>query len=412
MRTVFPTITGLPRLRQFKGLLALGHDVTVYSFSRGIGTEKYLTDKTIAEHTKYIESGLTQRLIFGALNSIRLLASNPRALREAIRSRSGTTLRMIARLQELPNRKNGFDVIHCHFGLEGILGLFLKSWGRIPLVVSLNAHDLYRSPIRGRTIEQAYAVLFDRADRVIANSDATLARVLEIGCPPAKLEMLRVGIDLERFPYITRKSGNRVIEIITVGRLSEEKGYKYALQAIHQLQQKYDLRYTVIGNGPLEEDLKELALRLGIQHIVEFTGALHIDEVSSRLQQADIFLLPSVTHVTGLQETVGNALIEAQATGLPCVASDIGGIPETIIDRVSGLLVGEKDSTAIAKSIAQLCVDRNKRQRMGAAGRKHVEERFDVTKSSEQLADIYRSVIEMSEDPGHSTRRAIKDGVS
>ena len=146
------------------------------------------------------------------------------------------------------------------------------------------------------------------------------------------------------------------------------------------------IEYRIAGNGPLQEPLRLLVRELGLSSQVTFLGAMDQSAVSSQMQEADIFLL------TSIHEGLGMVLLEAQAVGLPIVATETGGIPEAVVPGRSALLVPPQDPQAAAAALAECLRDPEKRIQMGKAGREHVEKQFDVEILNDKLADLYKQL--------------------
>ncbi|HOK65776.1 MAG TPA: glycosyltransferase [Anaerohalosphaeraceae bacterium] len=164
-----------------------------------------------------------------------------------------------------------------------------------------------------------------------------------------------------------------------------------ALQAIQHLIEKISsvrVVYHLVGDGPLRAQLEELAETLGIKNRIVFEGALEQKGVLERLHQADVFLL------TSRDEWLGVVLLEAQAAGVPIVATNVGGIPEAVLPGRSAILVPVGDAEAAARAMAELLQDPQKRIQMGQEGRKYVEERYDVDMLNDKLVRIYSEALQ------------------
>jgi colanic acid/amylovoran biosynthesis glycosyltransferase len=204
-----------------------------------------------------------------------------------------------------------------------------------------------------------------------------------------------MGVDLRAFvPKESRTPRTGGPSLLTIARLVEFKGVEYALRAVALLVQRYpDLKYRVIGDGPLRSSLEKLRRELGIEANVEFMGARPQEELNAAYEQADLFVLPSILASNGATETQGVVLIEAQAMGLPVVASCVGGIPDSLADGVSGVLVPERNPEALARKLSELLEHPELWPGMGRAGQRFVQERFDSRKLNDRLEELYRQVL-------------------
>jgi colanic acid/amylovoran biosynthesis glycosyltransferase len=178
--------------------------------------------------------------------------------------------------------------------------------------------------------------------------------------------------------------------VLTVARLVEKKGVAYAIQALALARRTHpQLRLEIVGDGPLRPQLEALVGQLGQGAAVTFHGARPSHEVAHLMGQAHIFTLPSVTAASGDEEGQGVALVEAQATGLPVVATRHGPFPEVVRDGVTGFLVPERDPGALAERLIELADHPALADRMGAAARQQVAEHFDERQLSRQVVTIY-----------------------
>ncbi len=149
----------------------------------------------------------------------------------------------------------------------------------------------------------------------------------------------------------------------------------------------------IIGDGPLRKQLGALAASLGVADRVRFLGAMPQGEVLGWMRQAAMLVLPSVRTGTGRVEGLGMVVLEAAASGVPVIGSDIGGIPEAVIDGETGFLVPERDDEGLARRMGALWDDAALRHRMGAAARALVERKFDLVRQTAVLETLYDEVL-------------------
>jgi len=172
--------------------------------------------------------------------------------------------------------------------------------------------------------------------------------------------------------------------VLSVGRLEWKKGYEFALSALKLLQdQGCNFEYRVIGEGEHRAAIEFASYQLGINGRVCFLGAVPHDQVIRHLQWADIFLHPSVS------EGFCNAVIEAQAVGLPVVCTDADGLPENVADGITGFVVPRRDSIKLAEKLTLLISDPNLRLTLGEAGRKRVMEKFQLDEQKEAFHNFF-----------------------
>jgi phosphatidylinositol alpha-1,6-mannosyltransferase len=163
-----------------------------------------------------------------------------------------------------------------------------------------------------------------------------------------------------------------------VGRLAEKKGLEYLIKAFPEVLSRHpDACLQVVGDGPLRDDLKRLASHLGLGGQVQFVGGQPPSDVPRWYSRCRVFLLPSVVARSGDVEGLPVVLLEAMAAGRPVVATSVGGIPEVVIHRRTGLLVEPESHTALARAINELLDSQAAAEKMGEVARRWVRRKFD-----------------------------------
>jgi len=232
------------------------------------------------------------------------------------------------------------------------------------------------------------------ARRFVAVS-VSIATVLRGKFAADRIICIHNGIDLERLQIIENKTSKiksflrieaHETVVGSVGRLSTVKAQDRLLCAAQQLVLAgYKVRVLLVGEGPMEQSLKELTKHLDLGRVVVFAG--HQERIADYLSAMDVFVLPS------LSEGIPMALLEALALERPVVATRVGGIPEVIEHGVNGLLVDPADSSSLAGSIRELIDDRSKAAGLGKAGRIRIEREFSASLMADRMSDMYRSVL-------------------
>lgn len=213
-----------------------------------------------------------------------------------------------------------------------------------------------------------------------------------------KVRIVHCGVDLDLFErgHEIERVDEQPLELLCVGRLMVLKGHRHLINACARLNERgVNFVCRLIGEGPLEAELRAQAIELGIADRIRFEGARPRLEVLSRLRTSDIFVLTSVRTPQGSREGIPVALMEAMACGRPVVASRLSGIPELVEDGVSGLLTEPGDVSGVAEAIERLAGDPALRAAMGTASRKKVEAEFDLKSNARQLAAL---LLEYSPD--------------
>jgi colanic acid/amylovoran biosynthesis glycosyltransferase len=298
------------------------------------------------------------------------------------------SLSALYRLGTLVSRPRQYDVLHAHFGPTGLMFRFASALWQAPLVVSFHGYDFSTWPRRHGAA--AYAPLFTSVALVTVNSEYSRRQVESLGGDRSKIRRLSVGVDLQRFRFRARAlAPGDAVRVLSVGRLVEVKGHEFAIRAIAELGNRFPhLHYDIVGEGPLRTHLVSVIAELGVDRQVTLHGSQDADYVRRMLDAAHLFLMPSVT-VDGAAEGQGLALQEAQAVGLPVIASEHGALPEGMVPGESGFLARERDVGHLSAQLACMIEQSSRWPVMGAAGRAFVEQRYDAEDLNRRLVALY-----------------------
>jgi glycosyltransferase involved in cell wall biosynthesis len=238
------------------------------------------------------------------------------------------------------------DVIHAHEYSTGPVALSLGLLARAPVVFSEHFSGFALGTLTERERRHAKWA-FERASLVCPVS-RDLAGHVQTVAPGASYEPVPNVVDTDVFVRGCASPPGTAPRLIAVGSLIEIKGHRHLILALARLRHGgRSLRLDLIGDGPLRPDLEALARDLGVDDLVRFHGAKRKDEVAAALRRADVFVLPS------LWETLSCALLEALSTGLPVVATRVGGVPE-VVGAAQGILVAPASSEALADGLREL----------------------------------------------------------
>jgi colanic acid/amylovoran biosynthesis glycosyltransferase len=293
--------------------------------------------------------------------------------------------------------KEGIDLFHAHTGWEAARTAPAARAIGIPLVASFYGRDVSALP-RNPYWRTLYRRLFRLADLFLVEGPHLGESLKNLGCPPDKVRVIHLGVDLEKIPFRRRELPQETIRILMSCSLREKKGVGYALEALARCRDTSSWKLRILGDGPLREDLEERIRTLGLKDRAAIEGYVPYQVHLEALHEADLFLSPSVTASDGDAEGGAPvALIEAQAAGLPVVASRHCDIPEVVQDGVTGLLVPERDVDALANAIQSLLSDPSSWAPLGRAGRDHVEQEFNVQRQVERTEKLYLELLELIE---------------
>jgi phosphatidylinositol alpha-1,6-mannosyltransferase len=293
-------------------------------------------------------------------------------------------------------KREGSTEIHCGRMLpEGLIAWMVSMRHHVPYACYVHGEELNSAGTSRELTFLARRVL--KGARVLIANSLNTARVLmnQWQVPASRIEILNPGCDTQRFtpsprdPAVRAKLGwgqRRVI--LTVGRLQARKGQARMIAALPRIIESVpDALYAIIGEGETRSELEALVARLRLENHVQFLCERREEELLACYQQCDLFALPNVT-VQGDFEGFGMVLVEAQACGRPVIAGRSGGTGETMREGETGRLVDCENEGALAATAAELLSDESLRHRMGEAGRRWVERRFDWSVLAKQARTI------------------------
>lgn len=225
---------------------------------------------------------------------------------------------------------------------------------------------------------------------IVCISDYTKSQLCRVTDPKYwdRFHVVKCGIDLAAFPERAEHPDRPIPRIISVARLSPEKGHVILLEALRTLRdQGATCELQIVGAGPFEDAIRREEARLGLEGLVSYAGELPPETVSKLLAEADIFCLPSFSE--GLPVSV----MEAMAIGVPVVSTWISGIPELAVNEVTALTVPASNAPALAAALKRLATDRTLRTKLAHSGRAEVERMHDIRANSEKLFSLFQSVL-------------------
>lgn len=397
----FPLSSETFVLNQITAFIDMGFEVEIVALQKGD------TQNTHAAWTKYNLAART-----------RWLQDEPQGKVAKLRHRASQTLRGIHRKntwQALNLKRYGAesrnlilsaicgqvvtplhaDVFIAHFGPAGVTAAKLRELGVIRGKIATIFHGIdisSRDVLNHYTPE--YQQLFRRGDLMLPISDLWAGRLQKMGCPREKIAVSRMGVDMTRFSPRPVKAPATPLEIISVARLTEKKGLHVAIEACRQLkEQGVAFRYRILGIGPWERRLRTLIEQYQLEDVVEMPGFKPSHEVKAILDDADIFLLPSVTGADGDMEGIPVALMEAMAVGIPVVSTLHSGIPELVEADKSGWLVPENDARALAQRLAAFSqLDTDELAPVIKRAREKVEHDFNQQVINRELASLLQAL--------------------
>ncbi|MEP7294575.1 MAG: glycosyltransferase [Burkholderiales bacterium] len=261
------------------------------------------------------------------------------------------------------------DVVNAHYASG--YGTTAALCGVRPVLLSVWGSDVYDFPYEGALKARLIRGNLRRATAIASTSQAMARQVQRLTPERREIAVTPFGVDLARFAPDPSRRTPGVLTIGIVKSLAPKYGVDLLLRAFAGLPD--NCRLLIVGDGPQRAELEALARELGIAARTEFAGAVPHAEVPAWLNRFDIYAAPSRLD----SESFGVAVIEASASALPVVVSDVGGLPEVVRDGETGLVVPRDDVPALQAALTQLVLDAALRERLGRAGRAHVEREYE-----------------------------------
>ncbi len=397
----FPLSSETFVLNQITAFIDMGYDVEIIALQKGDtqNTHAAYTQYGLEAKTRWLQdepSGRMSKLRHRARQTLRGI-HRPSTWRALNVSRYGAESRnlILSAICGQTAQPYRADVFIAHFGPAGVTAAKLRELGVIDGKIATIFHGIdisSREVLNHYTPE--YQQLFRLGDMMLPISELWAGRLKSMGCPGEKITVSRMGVDLARFTLRPVKVPGTSLQIISVARLTEKKGLHVAIEACRQLKAcGVDFRYRILGIGPWERRLRTLIEQYQLEDYVDMPGFKPSHEVKVMLDEADVFLLPSVTGADGDMEGIPVALMEAMAVGIPVVSTVHSGIPELIQSDYSGWLVPENNAPALADRLAAFSeIDPQTLVPVLHNARQKVEAEFNQQVINRQLASLLQTL--------------------
>jgi len=293
--------------------------------------------------------------------------------------------------------------LHAHFAnLPTTVAEIVQCLTGIRYSFTGHAKDVYLTPPAemARKIKKAECVL-----TCTAFNHRYLAELAEQGTP---VHLAHHGIDVNRFRAIDEDSVRNIAIplILTVARLCEKKGLEYLIQACRILVNRgVAFQCQIVGYGPLENKLREMISSLGLQDEVSLPGKMTQDQLADLYPQANLFTLPCLVLENGDRDGIPNVLFEAMVSGVPVVSTDVEGVCELIEHRKNGLIVEQRNASALADAMQLLITTPGLRNELARSGRQTVLKNFTRQASAKHVYEILASVLDSQESMHFARKR-------
>ncbi len=280
--------------------------------------------------------------------------------------------------------KNKIDIIHAHFGTNGRKLVFVKQIKYpIKLITTFHGYDI--------RIDRVYAVnfykdLFDYSDNIISISNFNKQNLLSFGLNVAKICSINNGVKVPKKPSSFINESKETIEILSIGRLVNDKNYKLAIEALELLKlnkPNFRFNYHIVGDGSLLKDLQKQVLDSGLENNITFYGKKTTKFIRTILRECHFLMLSSIN------EALPTVILEAQSFGLPVLATNVGSIKDLVNDK-NGVLV-EPDLQSFYNGLLQIISIRNSWSDLGLKGRMQIKKDYDFNYNLDKIVSCYKS---------------------
>lgn len=297
-------------------------------------------------------------------------------------------------------------LIHAHFGLSGYSILGIKKIFSIPLITTFYGQDLSMLPHKFPLWQKKYKKLFQQGECFLVEGSHMKKSLTDLGCPEKKVRVQHLGIDFRKIPFQLRNiDKSKEIKILISASFRRKKGIPYAIKAISIVRKKLPktkIRLTIIGDSTGdkegETEKRKILNTISKYNLTEITKMLGFQPYQlfiNNLYKHHIFISPSITSQDGDNEGgVPVSIIEASASGMPVVSTFHCDIPEVILNNKSGYLVKEKDVKELAEKLYDLISNPSIWEKMGRAGRDHMEKNYNIKTQTIKLEKVYDSLLE------------------
>ncbi len=391
---VFPVLSETFVVREMLELRKLGVDLSIYSLHRRNNELTHGFVEDLVQETHYLprkNKSLRPKIL---LSHIKLFSSSPKrylstlALARKYGRKTMGEFFWAAYFVEQFQREN-ITHIHAHFALDGTkYAMLISALTDIPYSFTIHAHDIFLKKNTGSLVDK-----FNRAKFVASISQFNKRYVMEHYpvVNPDRFKFVHCGIEMDHFPLRSYKERDQ-LNILSTGRLVEQKGFRYLVEACGILKNEMQLDFTcnIIGEGVDRTELEEIIKQQGLNGTVHLLGAMEHSSVKQLLLSADLFAMPCVVTHDGTMDGIPVALMEAMAVGVPVISTRVSGIPELINDRV-GKLVDQKDAQGMAQAIAEFAkLSHNERIRMGQEARHIIDQEFNSATEAAKLLSYFK----------------------
>jgi colanic acid/amylovoran biosynthesis glycosyltransferase len=382
---IFPTISETFIINKVVGLASLGHKVEVVCMEKKMYDNTFINYNLASKNIRIHQLRLTGSIANFLVNCVK----NPSLFFKSFSTNTNTFKKnYIANFQASFFNSIKYDVIHFEF--SGLAVSYLPIFHLIKgkKIVSCRGTAEKVKPLTDDKRKKALEKLFQQVHAIHCVSNDMKQTILPYGAKENKIFINTPAIDIDFFSTNKIHKQKPLLRIISVGRLTFQKGYVTAMQVIHALAKLHtNFEYLIIGDGNQYEELKLHIHQLGIEKYVKLVGKRNRDEVKEMLADADIFLL------TSYLEGLPNVALEAMAMQLPVVSTRCGGVEEAITNEEDGFVADVYDVQGLVNYLIPLVTSAELRTQIGVAARKKVASNFTINRQLQIFENAYRGLF-------------------
>ena len=297
------------------------------------------------------------------------------------------------------SRKNKIELVHAHFANIGWEFRHIAQQLKIPLIISFYGWDYEKLPYTKPEYRKRFKKLFEIADGFICEGAHGATILKKYGCKEEKIFVVSLGVQPERIPVIKREKHPQSLNLVQIASFTEKKGHQYAIEALAKIIKDCpNIELTFIGNDnePMRrQKLEKQVEKLKLKNKIRFLPPIGYKNLYHTLADFEVFIHPSCYAAD--RDCEGGApvvLLDAQATGMPVIATTHCDIPDEVIHNQTGLLSPEKDIDALAENIKTFYkMDNEQYQTFARNARTHIKQHYDITQNAKTLKAVYDKII-------------------
>ncbi|MBN2279909.1 MAG: glycosyltransferase [Candidatus Marinimicrobia bacterium] len=389
--SLFPCLSETFIQREIEELTNLGHEITIFSL-------KHVNNKDVNHYSvrKFKRIIRYPNAIFGFFNFFFFMIFHPIKLLKIINTqvkynKSDVTL-MLKSLYVIPRvlrfksiiKGKKIQHIHAHWATIPTTAAWMIHYTtEIPYSFTAHAWDIWKNTemLSKKIIDSKFTATISNFNKELMSKDLPAHSV-------DKIKIVHCGIDVDQFTYNMPKKFTR-LKILSIGRFVEKKGFPYLLDACQQLlADEVSFELTIVGHGPMWEEISNLIETYKLENHVFLTGAMPQEKLRTKFLASDLFVLPAIKAPDGDLDGIPVVLMEAMALGIPVISTKISGIPELIENDVNGILIEEKNIEQLVDAIKKMAEFSDKHKDYSQNARLKIENEFNIKKSAKQMAEL------------------------